>query len=1110
MATAAELEIIINRLRRDIARSEQLIAQREQLLANPNLSEAQRRTGETVQARNREVLANQQRELAEAEQALSQAQTPGAQPTPPASAGQTVQNDAPQGPTKAPPATVSAPTLAQNNTADTNTDPPVRTTEQTQATSGYARGINIYTDEGTLSNFRRNPETGELYDATGLPSGVDLPTVPGTPTNDDAANNSTTTKQTELNAANNTSIKVTAQPNILDDFYSYTYAASVYLIKPEQYTRLITTTSTKLDGYNLLFQSGGAATNVGGVRSPQSASNATSGAPDNSSNVPDGGRSPFFPNDFYIDSVTIENQLIGKGTGAAHMASSIKFTVIEPQGITLLDRLYQAVANNEPKDSSGKVNYTTALFLMVIRFYGYDQDGNIQLPIKGGLQTESNTSDPKAAVEKFIPFQLTKVNWSIGSKTVSYDFEAAPVGQIQGGFISRGTIPYDVQLSDMTVGGLLGADVKYAPEAPAANNPGKSTTTDAKGRKNASTDPRVVGNSAASPQAPAKASAAPPKKVVTQGLMGAMNQFQQDLVTRGVYTIADEYSIEFVGVEGLASATDISGAKLQTANTKRDLKQSPGGKTATQPGGTDNLNPDKTQVDNVSRSFSITAGQQILQAIELSIRNSEYISKQALVTMNPDGSQEVNNTKTDPVKWFNITMSATRQPGGIDPKRNDYAYKIKYTVIPYALKNLDSQYFPYSKFSGVHKSYPFWFTGKNTAVRDYQETLNTMFTATISGSAPNNSLNAVANSKATSSMYDIVRYNYSPRSNQSSHGADGKTFEPNANAAEIIYNASDLAEAKVKIVGDPAWIQQGSLFKPITEGTISANTARTGFEPNGTISFDTGDVLFEMLWQRPEDYDLGTGLADPYARTAANDGGKRQPLQSRVYQATKVVSEFKNGAFEQTLNGSIFRFPIPGKSNTANPAAASGSGADGSDADGEGGRNTNQSSAETARLARQAANPRLPTGSTTAASETVAGRNAFANKTAALSAQGAYKPAQFAENAGGAAFGNPNITRQGITAGATLQPAGAPAAPTDGTGGSVSTDQSAAETARLARQAVGVGEAPPKLPGRPVTPGSLRALQIQATQERIARQNASSSDPTSATNAGNQQIVKNS
>ena len=34
-------------------------------------------------------------------------------------------------------------------------------------------GINIYAEDGTLSNLRRNPETGELYDATGLPAGSD-------------------------------------------------------------------------------------------------------------------------------------------------------------------------------------------------------------------------------------------------------------------------------------------------------------------------------------------------------------------------------------------------------------------------------------------------------------------------------------------------------------------------------------------------------------------------------------------------------------------------------------------------------------------------------------------------------------------------------------------------------------------------------------------------------------------------------------------------------------------------------------------------------------------------------------------------------------------------
>jgi hypothetical protein len=61
----------------------------------------------------------------------------------------------------------------------------------------------------------------------------------------------------------------------------------------------------------------------------------------------------------------------------------------------------------------------------------------------------------------------------------------------------------------------------------------------------------------------------------------------------------------------------------------------------------------------ISRSFSITAGQQLLQAIDLTIRNSSYIRDQALVIINPDGSQSPNpNSRNNPLKWYGITMSA--------------------------------------------------------------------------------------------------------------------------------------------------------------------------------------------------------------------------------------------------------------------------------------------------------------------------------------------------------------------------------------------------------------------------------------------------------------------
>jgi hypothetical protein len=882
------------------------------------------------------------------------AQENSIQPEPPATASQAAQDDAPKGPNAPAPAKVSAsgrivapPATTTPTNADvpvtsdtggtTGTDAPTRTTEQTQATGPYTQGINVRAEDGTLSNLRKNPETGELYDPGGIPGGVDLTTEPGTPTRDDAANNSTTTKQTNLNAAQADPIQVTPQPNILDRYNNYAWSASVYLMNKAQYSKLMNSKDKKIDGYNLLFQSGGAGVSDGVIRPPF-----PTGSSGGDADAQEGGfygtsrptyasanRSPFFTNDFFIDSVTLETQCMGKGTGAAHLASTLKFTVVEPQGITLLDRLYEAVANFEPKESTGKVNYTAATYLMVLRFYGYDESGNIVYPVKGGLDSPVNTSDPSAVVEKFIPFIIAKVNWTIGTKTVAYEFEAAPIGQNIGGGSSRGTIPYDVQLVDSTVGGLLGGNAKYSTGTAPTATPGKSTTYtesfdtgSGSGWDNqAQTDQdrlraaQAAPGSGSSYKPPSTAAAAPsPKKTITEGLMGAMNDYQQEQVESGNYLIADEYSIEFVGIPGLASAADISDAKIKLPNVKTNHRSTPNAKPATKD--TKALNQDTISVDYENRNFSITAGQQILQVIELVIRNSSYIGKQKLVIVDADGKQELNQQTTKNVTWFTISMSCERKD--FDSNRNDYAYKIKYTVSPFLVKNLNSQYFPTTKFSGIHKSYPFWFTGQNTAVKDYQETLNTMFTATLSGNGPGTSMRNQQGKRFTSSMADIVKYVYSPRSGQSSFGAEGKELEPNANAADLLYSPSDLAAAKVRIIGDPAWIMQGSQFRPVTASTVYP-AARTGFEADGSISFDSQDIMFEMLWQRPEDYDLSTGLADPYVKQTGPD---KKPLQSRVYIATKVTSEFKGGSFEQALEGTLYMFPIPSGKNAANPAAA--------------------------------------------------------------------------------------------------------------------------------------------------------------------------------------------
>jgi hypothetical protein len=82
---------------------------------------------------------------------------------------------------------------------------------------------------------------------------------------------------------------------------------------------------------------------------------------------------------------------------------------------------------------------------------------------------------------------------------------------------------------------------------------------------------------------------------------------------------------------------------------------------------------------------------QVIQAIDLAIRNSTYITDQALTVYS--NGVEVPNEKTtvnaqSPMKWFQISMEARQ--GDYDTARNDHVYHIKYIISPYELYNFDS------------------------------------------------------------------------------------------------------------------------------------------------------------------------------------------------------------------------------------------------------------------------------------------------------------------------------------------------------------------------------------------------------------------------------------
>ena len=95
-----------------------------------------------------------------------------------------------------------------------------------------------------------------------------------------------------------------------------------------------------------------------------------------------------------------------QGGTRAHNAVEMDFTIIEPNGITFLPTLRDAVREHL-KNNDPTVSYTNAFYLMVIRFYGYDANGNLVNGSQLG-QTEIG-SDRNTIVEKWIPLNIAEI-----------------------------------------------------------------------------------------------------------------------------------------------------------------------------------------------------------------------------------------------------------------------------------------------------------------------------------------------------------------------------------------------------------------------------------------------------------------------------------------------------------------------------------------------------------------------------------------------------------------------------------------------------------------------------------------------------------------------------
>ena len=355
-----------------------------------------------------------------------------------ASADGATQNPAPAPVSTGRLTTEEAATLAQNT--ETGTDPPVKPLTETQSVPPPLPPV-------------PNIEAEGRPDAT--PGGA-----PGVGAAGEDGATAANTKQIIAAAQANQSA-FAPRDNVLDQYASYTYNIGWYLLTPEQYTALQKTSKITISQYNLLIQSGGAPSTVEGVQPDLTTGGAVTGVSKSA------GRNPFFGLDYYFDNLEIKSVITGKGSNSAHNAAELSFTVTETAAITLIDNLWKAVkgAYKDPK-----ATYSAAIYALVIRFYGYDENGKI---------VQASDSDNKnAVVEKIIPFKLADIDFTVSNKLIEYHVKGVAVPYTVGFGTNLGVIKSNIEISGATVKDLLTKGVVVAEVSPADGR--KPTPTPAK------------------------------------------------------------------------------------------------------------------------------------------------------------------------------------------------------------------------------------------------------------------------------------------------------------------------------------------------------------------------------------------------------------------------------------------------------------------------------------------------------------------------------------------------------------------------------------------------------------------------------------------------------
>lgn len=628
---------------------------------------------------------------------------------------------------------------------------------------------------------------------------------------------------------------------------SYNYQLSLYMITPDAYDAFIDS------GYKNIYVFNEAASGVEGAGGAFLI--AQSGGINNASD----SRSPWFNTDLGIDNLKFNNVYSTTGeSGASTAEYTVTFDIYEPYGFSFLSNLKRAgdaMAEYSKNLNSALSSATSPLmqhFILAIRFYGYDDSGNI---LTGNELVDNTILDPNAGgsgdtsglFTKYLDITINSVKFTLDGKSTRYACEAETVSQKAMGE-KRGMLATDFNPTASTVGDVLSQLAAQLTKDSAANS---------------------------------KNSKQPTK-----------------------YTITYAPGAESIRDASIVSPADLD--KLKWPGSGARSTEEVNDKTATT-GGTAN---------NTARELKFKKDDAILAVITGVISQSQYLESAlktlytTAVESDKKGLEEQAKSNPVDIAWFSCVPKLSNARW--DQNKADWNYDIEYQIKSYRTPIVKSSYVKSGgQKYGPMKRYDYWYSGKNSEIIEYKHEFNNKYYEIQLDDSNNSSTNSDSPTNQSSTNPKQT----GQRQSQPRLGRPNIGMEAQNSYLTSLYSPADLAEAKITIYGDPDLIGIGRASTDssgteskiydtfyLPDGSVSAdggqvfieinfNEATDYNESSGTLNINKSVVLWQDY---PPELNI-KGVSYTVTSTASTfSGGKfTQLLQCVVNTPTDIDSDIK-------------------------------------------------------------------------------------------------------------------------------------------------------------------------------------------------------------------------